>query len=297
MLKELWKERQQLVEEQLVEEQLVRELEQEPPLDARLAESMRYSLMAGGKRLRPILLMAAADAVGAKGTDYLTAACALEMIHTYSLIHDDLPAMDNDDYRRGKLTNHKVYGDGMAVLAGDALLTLAFEVIARQKHTDPATLLRVVQEISTAAGMNGMVGGQAIDLESEGHRIPMQELQKMHMGKTGALFRAALRSGAILAGATEGQLAALTSYAEGFGLAFQITDDILDVTGDEKLIGKPVGSDIRNEKSTYVTLTSLDEAQRLAEETVDKAVKALAVFGPEADFLRQLVRYMLERKN
>lgn len=292
MLKELWKERQQLVEEQLV-----RELEQEPSLDARLAESMRYSLMAGGKRLRPILLMAAADAVGAKGTDYLTAACALEMIHTYSLIHDDLPAMDNDDYRRGKLTNHKVYGDGMAVLAGDALLTLAFEVIARQKHTDPATLLRVVQEISTAAGMNGMVGGQAIDLESEGHRIPMQELQKMHMGKTGALFCAALRSGAILAGATEGQLAALTSYAEGFGLAFQITDDILDVTGDEKLIGKPVGSDIRNEKSTYVTLTSLDEAERLAEETVDKAVKALAVFGPEADFLRQLVRYMLERKN
>jgi len=292
MLKELWKERQQLVEEQLV-----RELEQEPPLDARLAESMRYSLMAGGKRLRPILLMAAANAVGAKGTDYLTAACALEMIHTYSLIHDDLPAMDNDDYRRGKLTNHKVYGDGMAVLAGDALLTLAFEVIARQKHTDPTTLLRVVQEISTAAGMNGMVGGQAIDLESEGHRIPMQELQKMHMGKTGALFRAALRSGAILAGATEGQLAALTSYAEGFGLAFQITDDILDVTGDEKLIGKPVGSDIRNEKSTYVTLTSLDEAERLAEETVDKAVKALAVFGPEADFLRQLVRYMLERKN
>ena len=292
MLKELWKERQQLVEEQLV-----RELEQEPPLDARLAESMRYSLMAGGKRLRPILLMAAADAVGAKGTDYLTAACALEMIHTYSLIHDDLPAMDNDDYRRGKLTNHKVYGDGMAVLAGDALLTLAFKVIARQKQTDPATLLRVVQEISTAAGMNGMVGGQAIDLESEGHRIPMQELQKMHMGKTGALFRAALRSGAILAGATEGQLAALTSYAEGFGLAFQITDDILDVTGDEKLIGKPVGSDIRNEKSTYVTLTSLDEAERLAEETVDKAVKALAVFGPEADFLRQLVRYMLERKN
>ena len=292
MLKELWKERQQLVEKQLV-----RELEQEPPLDARLAESMRYSLMAGGKRLRPILLMAAADAVGAKGTDYLTAACALEMIHTYSLIHDDLPAMDNDDYRRGKLTNHKVFGVGMAVLAGDSLLTLAFEVIGRQQHTDPATLLRTVQEISTAAGMNGMVGGQAIDLESEGHRIPMQELQKMHMGKTGALFRAALRSGAILAGATEGQLAALTSYAEGFGLAFQITDDILDVTGDEKLIGKPVGSDIRNEKSTYVTLTSLDEAQRLAEETVDKAVKALAVFGPEADFLRQLVRYMLERKN
>ena len=145
--------------------------------------------------------------------------------------------------------------------------------------------------------MNGMVGGQAIDLESEGHRIPMEQLRKMHMGKTGALFRAALRSGAILAGASEKQLAALTAYAEGFGLAFQITDDILDVTGDEALIGKPVGSDLRNDKSTYVTLTSLEEAQRLAKETVDAAVAALDGFGPEADFLRQLVRYMLERKN
>lgn len=292
MLKELWNERRELVEQQLV-----KELEQEPPLDETLAAAMKYSLMAGGKRLRPILLMAAADAVGAKGTDYLTAGCALEMIHTYSLIHDDLPAMDNDDYRRGKLTNHKVYGDGMAVLSGDALLTLAFEVLTRQQHTDAATLLRVVKEISTAAGMNGMVGGQAIDLESEGKHIDMETLRRMHMGKTGALFRAALRSGAILAGADEKKLAALTDYAEKFGLAFQITDDILDVIGDEKLIGKPVGSDIRNEKSTYVTLTSLEEAQKLAKETVDGAVAALQDFGPEADFLRQLVRYMLERKN
>lgn len=292
MLKELWNERRELVEQQLV-----KELAQEPPLDETLAAAMKYSLMAGGKRLRPILLMAAADAVGAKGTDYLTAGCALEMIHTYSLIHDDLPAMDNDDYRRGKLTNHKVYGDGMAVLAGDALLTLAFEVLTRQQHTDAATLLRVVKEISTAAGMNGMVGGQVIDLESEGKHIDMETLRRMHMGKTGALFRAALRSGAILAGADEKKLAALTDYAEKFGLAFQITDDILDVIGDEKLIGKPVGSDIRNEKSTYVTLTSLEEAQKLAKETVDGAVAALQDFGPEADFLRQLVRYMLERKN
>lgn len=292
MLKELWNERRELVEQQLV-----KELEQEPPLDETLAAAMKYSLMAGGKRLRPILLMAAADAVGAKGTDYLTAGCALEMIHTYSLIHDDLPAMDNDDYRRGKLTNHKVYGDGMAVLAGDALLTLAFEVLTRQQHTDAVTLLRVVKEISTAAGMNGMVGGQAIDLESEGKHIDMETLRRMHMGKTGALFRAALRSGAILAGADEKKLAALTDYAEKFGLAFQITDDILDVIGDEKLIGKPVGSDIRNEKSTYVTLTSLEEVQKLAKETVDGAVAALQDFGPEADFLRQLVRYMLERKN
>ena len=264
---------------------------------ANIYDAMEYSLMAGGKRIRPLLTLEVCRMCGGDVAQALPFACAVEMIHTYSLIHDDLPAMDNDDYRRGKLTNHKVFGDGMAVLAGDALLTLAFEVIGRQQHTDPATLLRTVQEISTAAGMNGMVGGQAIDLESEGHRIPMEQLRKMHMGKTGALFRAALRSGAILAGASEKQLAALTAYAEGFGLAFQITDDILDVTGDEALIGKPVGSDLRNDKSTYVTLTSLEEAQRLAKETVDAAVAALDGFGPEADFLRQLVRYMLERKN
>ena len=280
-----------------VDDYLSHVLTTDQPRFSRLYEAMNYSLLAGGKRIRPVLLLATVEALGQDASPYTGLACALECIHTYSLIHDDLPAMDNDDYRRGKLTNHKVFGDGMAVLAGDALLTLAFEVIGRQEHTDPATLLRTVQEISTAAGMNGMVGGQAIDLESEGHRIPMETLRKMHMGKTGALFRAALRSGAILAGASEKQLAALTAYAEGFGLAFQITDDILDVTGDEALIGKPVGSDLRNEKSTYVTLTSLEEAQRLAKETVDAAVAALDGFGPEADFLRQLVRYMLERKN
>ena len=218
------------------------------------------------------------------------------MIHTYSLIHDDLPAMDNDDYRRGKLTNHKVYGDGMAVLAGDALLTLAFEVMLRQKGVDASVLAQVVREISTAAGPNGMVGGQAIDLESEGKRIDMETLRKMHMGKTGALFKAALRSGAILGGATKEQLAALTTYAEDFGLAFQITDDILDVVGDEAVIGKPVGSDEKNHKSTYVTLTSLEEAQKLAQDTVDHAVKALQDFGPEADFLRQLVEFLINRK-
>ena len=218
------------------------------------------------------------------------------MIHTYSLIHDDLPAMDNDDYRRGKLTNHKVYGAGMATLAGDALLTLAFEVMLRQQGATEATRLAVVREMSRAAGMNGMVGGQAIDLESEGKHIPMERLREMHMGKTGALFRAAIRSGAILAGATDAQLAALTDYADQFGLAFQITDDILDVVGDEATIGKPVGSDERNHKSTYVTLLSLEKAQALAKETVDAAVAALASFGPEADFLRDLVQMLIERK-
>ena len=289
-LKKIWQERGALVEKQLV-----KELNEKDPLNKTLCESMKYSLMAGGKRLRPIMLMAAADAVGAKGTDYLTTGCAMEMIHTYSLIHDDLPAMDDDDYRRGKLTNHKVYGAGMATLAGDALLTLAFEVMLRQQGVSAETLVRVVREISQAAGPDGMGGGQALDLESEGKQISMETMKKIHLGKTGALFRAAIRSGAILGGASEDELQALTVYADNFGLAFQITDDILDVIGDEQVIGKPVGSDEKNHKSTYVTLTSLEEAQRLAQEAVDTAIDALKIFGEEADFLRELVAYLMKR--
>ena len=290
-MKELWKKRRELVEAALAEE-----LAKTPVLDATLRASMEYSLMAGGKRLRPILLMAAADAVGADGTKFLSVACALEMIHTYSLIHDDLPAMDDDALRRGKATNHVVYGDGIAILAGDALLTLAFTVILRQKDVSAETLLRVVDEISRAAGAEGMVGGQALDLEAENRQITMEELRSVHRGKTGALFCAALRSGAILAGATEKQLAALTSYADHFGLAFQITDDILDVIGSAEEIGKPVGSDEKNNKSTYVSLTSLPEAQALARCTAEAAEEALSIFGAEADFLRGLVSYLVNRK-
>ena len=289
MLKETWQERLQLVEERLE-----KELKENPSLDVKLAEAMEYSLMAGGKRMRPMLLMAAADAVGGRGTDFLTAACAMEMIHTYSLIHDDLPAMDNDDYRRGKLTNHKVYGDGMAILAGDALLTLAFEVALRQE-AEPSVKMAVLKEFAIAAGQSGMVGGQALDLEAEGRKISLETLQKLHMGKTGALFHAAIRSGAMLAGASAEELDALTIYADKFGLAFQITDDILDVVGDEAVIGKPVGSDERNEKSTYVTLTSLDEAKKMAADAVNEAVDALNMFGDKAAFLRELVESLLNR--
>ena len=280
----------------LVEEGLLRELKKVPAYDDTLEKAMEYSLMAGGKRLRPVLLMAAADAVGKDGAAFLTTGCAIEMIHTYSLIHDDLPAMDNDDYRRGKPTNHRVFGDGIAVLAGDALLTLAFEVMLRQEGAAPETLVTVVSEMSRAAGPYGMVGGQALDLEGEGRRLDLAALRKIHMGKTGALFCAAIRSGAILAGAKEEELAALTLYAERFGLAFQITDDILDVTGDEAAIGKPVGSDVRNEKATYVTLTSLEEAKKLAEDAVDEAVAALDIFGGRAAFLRDLALFLLGRK-
>ena len=281
-----------------IEKLLERMLPEEAGLQKTIFSAMRYSLMAGGKRIRPLLIAETYRFFG--GTDMALAEpfmAAIEMIHTYSLIHDDLPAMDNDDYRRGKLTNHKVYGAGLATLAGDALLTLAFEVLLRQPGVSDATRLAVVREMATAAGMNGMVGGQAIDLASEGHRIPMELLKKMHMGKTGALFRAAIRSGAILGGADDAQLAALTRYADAFGLAFQITDDILDVVGDEAAIGKPVGSDERNHKSTYVTLLSLEKAQALAPETVDDAISALDGFGDEAAFLRGLVQMLIERNH
>ena len=291
-MKTQWNERRELVESELP-----KQLRQSgKPLDETLTESMEYSLMAGGKRLRPILLMAAADAAGAKGEDFLASACAIEMIHTYSLIHDDLPAMDNDDYRRGKLTNHKIYGAGIATLAGDALLTLAFEVMTRE-DVSPEIKLAVIQEMSAAAGPQGMVGGQAVDLESEGKRIPLEKLREMHLGKTGALFKAAIRSGAILAKADEKTLAALTDYALAFGLAFQITDDILDVVGDEATIGKPVGSDERNNKSTYVTLPSLEEARRLAREAVDDGLKAIAPLGDKAKFLGALLEYLISRDN
>lgn len=290
MFKDLWERRAELVKKNLLAE-----LDKTKMINEKIFSAMQYSLMSGGKKLRPIMLMAAADSVGADGEKFLSVASAIEMIHTYSLIHDDLPAMDNDDYRRGKLTNHKVFGEATAILAGDALLTLAFEVITRQKNVEPKILLRVVNEMSSSAGASGMVGGQMIDLESEGKKINLDTLKKMHLAKTGALFKAAIRSGAILAGADEKKISALTTYAENFGLAFQITDDILDVAGNEKNLGKPVGSDEKNHKSTYVTLTSLDTAKNLAEKSVAAAVDALKNFDNKADFLRDLVKFLINR--
>lgn len=291
MFKHEWRRRVRLVEADLLNE-----LRRTESLDKNLRRAMEYSLMSGGKRLRPILLMAAADAIGVPGEKFITVADALEMIHTYSIIHDDLPAMDNDDYRRGKFTNHKVFGEGLAILAGDALLTLAFEVVLRQRGVPDEVLLAVLREISIAAGMAGMVGGQALDLQSEGVQIDLTTLRLMHMGKTGTLFRAAICSGAILAGANEVQLENLTRYAANFGLAFQITDDILDVTGDVRLLGKPVGSDAKNNKATYVSLTSIDAARQLAQAAVEDALHALENFGSEANFLRELVQYLLTRE-
>ena len=268
-----------------------------PPI---IHQAMRYSIFAGGKRLRPILCLAAAEAVGKASGPLLPVACALEMLHTYSLIHDDLPAMDDDDYRRGKLTNHKVYGEGIAVLAGDALLTYAFEVLARYSRQNPAqgTALQVLEEIALAVGTAGMIGGQVVDLESEGKNITKQEeiLSYIHTHKTGALFRTSLRAGALLAGAGEEELAGLTLYAEKFGLAFQITDDLLDVIGKQEILGKPIGSDAHKKKITYPVIYGLEESKCLAKEAIEEAVQALEKLPGNTEPLRLLVRYLEQRE-
>ena len=263
---------------------------------SKVDEAMEYSLMAGGKRIRPILLMATAEALGSKGYNYLPVACGLEMIHTYSLIHDDLPCMDNDDYRRGRLTNHKVFGEAMAVLAGDGLLTLAFEVMLEQKNVEPKALIETVREMAMCAGNFGMVGGQGLDLEYEGKQITPEALRKLHSGKTGALFIAAIRGGAHLAGATEEQLLALTKFADLLGLAFQITDDILDVEGTEEELGKPVGSDAENSKSTYVSLLGIEKCRELVDELTEKAVNALHGFDGDTKELEEFA-YKLAKRN
>lgn len=261
-------------------------------------EAMKYSLAAGGKRLRPVLVVAAAEAVGGDVNKVIPAACAMEMIHTYSLIHDDLPAMDNDDYRRGKLTNHKVYGDARAILAGDALLTMSFGLLAQIATTqdvDPLLVLQIINEISQAAGATGMIGGQVVDLESENKSIDADTLMYIHAHKTGALYRASLRSGAILAGARAEQLTALTKYAHYLGMAFQITDDILDIEGDTEKLGKEIGSDIRKQKATYPSIFGLEKSKSMAAEAVQMAIDHLNNFAAEADFLRAMAVYLLER--
>ena len=269
------------------------------PLESELApiiyESMRYSIFAGGKRLRPLLLMAAVEALGKQGENYLNIACGMEMIHTYSLIHDDLPAMDNDDYRRGKLTNHKVYDEAIAILAGDALLTLSFEVMLAQKDVQPQTLVAVVAEIAKAAGPSGMVGGQVLDMQSEGQNIPLEKLQLMHNAKTGALFTAAIKAGGMIAGANPKQLEMLVQFSKFYGLAFQITDDILDAVGEQEKIGKPVGSDEKNNKATFVTLYSVEEAKKMAQVAVNNAIECLADFGDNAKLLKNFAEKLLVR--
>jgi geranylgeranyl diphosphate synthase, type II len=270
-----------------------------PGVEARphvLHESIRYSVLSPGKRLRPILVVAGAEAVGGTGKEVMPTACALECIHVFSLIHDDLPCMDNDDYRRGRLTNHKVFGDAIALLAGDALLAFAFQLIAENAKFVPSErVLPTLHTVSVASGTWGMVGGQVVDMESQGQDVNTETLSYIHSHKTGALLTASVLAGALLAGASEAQLENLRRYGAHIGLAFQIADDILDVTGDEAKLGKPVGSDEERDKATYPKIYGLEESRRMANEEVRLALECLTGFGESAEPLRAIARYIVER--
>lgn len=264
----------------------------------KIVEAMRYSLLAGGKRLRPVLTIEFCRASGGQPELAIPFACALEMIHTYSLIHDDLPCMDNDDLRRGKPTNHKVYGEGLAVLAGDALLTYAFEIItyfADRTRLQPSQIVDAIYVLAHEAGYYGMIGGQVLDLAAEHTKPTFHELMNLQDKKTGGLIRAAVKMGCILGQASPQQLQAAQTYADRLGLAFQIQDDILDIEGDESVFGKPIGSDLEREKATFPALIGLQKCKEMVRSLTDEAVAAIQVFD-DSQFLRQLAISMVERK-
>lgn len=256
-------------------------------------DAMRYSVMAGGKRLRPVIMLLSCEMCGGTDKDVMPFACALEMIHTYSLIHDDLPAMDNDDLRRGKPTNHVVYGEGMAILAGDALLNKAMEV-AMSADVAPEIKVKAAAALFAASGTEGMIGGQVIDIKNS--PMSAEELENLHLLKTGALIRAAGNVGAIVGRGNDAEIEAIDMYCKSLGIAFQIQDDILDVKGSEAELGKPIGSDKSNNKTTYVTLFGLEKAEELAEEYTKRAVESLRkCFGEKADKLTALAEYLMGR--
>jgi geranylgeranyl diphosphate synthase type II len=281
---------------ELVDRALDRLLPPEDSPPASVHRAMRYSVLAGGKRLRPILVIAGAEAVGGQAEAVMPTACALELIHTYSLIHDDLPAMDDDDYRRGRLTNHKVFGEAIAILAGDALLTLALEFIARGPG-HPGVICEVVAAVAAAAGTRGMVGGQVVDIESEGKAVTAETLEFIHRHKTAALIRVSLCAGAMLAGGTSAQVKAIKAAGEDLGLAFQIVDDILDVEGSLAELGKTAGSDERKKKVTYPALYGLETSRVKARALIDHAKDALRPLGSGAEPLRALADFIIERRS
>jgi geranylgeranyl diphosphate synthase type II len=262
-----------------------------------LHKAMRYSVFAGGKRLRPVLVIAGAEAVGGTAERVMPTACALEMIHTYSLVHDDLPAMDNDDFRRGVPTNHKVFGEAIAILAGDALLTLAFRLVADNARTaDLGAIQAVVADVAEAAGHAGMVAGQVADLEAEGRQVGAATLDYIHVHKTGALIRTSLRVGAMLCGATAEQVRALSVAGANLGLAFQIVDDILDVVASSEELGKTAGKDQIQQKATFPAIHGIEASRARARSLIAEAEEALTAFGPRAEPIRALGRFILERK-
>lgn len=284
-----------LKEQKAVVENYLASYFEAPVPPATLHEAMKYSLFAGGKRIRPILCMTAYEACGGTATDILPQACALELIHTYSLIHDDLPAMDDDDLRRGKPTSHKVFGEAMAILAGDGLLTEAFFMFAGSNSISRHLLIEALRELASAAGLHGMVAGQAMDIIGEGKKADKETLEFIHRHKTGALLRASVIMGGILCGATGPTMDALSDYGTNIGLTFQVVDDILDITGTTEELGKPRGSDSAKEKMTYPSLYGIERSREIAQEYIHKALNATGIFGPRALRLNDIAHYLLER--
>ena len=283
----------------IIDEALERYMPGEDNYPPVIFKAIRYSLFAGGKRIRPILCLASAEAVGGDAESILPVACALELIHTYSLIHDDLPAMDDDDYRRGRLTSHKVFGENMAILAGDALLTEAFHLMSDRglmEKIAPEKLISVIHDVTAAAGCFGMIGGQVVDVQSEGEAVDTEVLNFIHTRKTGAMIAAAVMAGAVLANAGEVELNAFASYGRHIGLAFQIADDILNVEGDQKLMGKGTGSDTKRGKVTYPALVGMDVSRKKAGELVESALLAIKNFDQRAEPLRMIAAYIVERR-
>ena len=282
--------------QKLVEQALNGYLPKATAKPATIHKAMRYSLFAGGKRLRPILALAAAEACGGTPEAALPAACAVECIHTYSLIHDDLPCMDDDDLRRGRPTSHKVYGEGIAVLAGDALLTIAFEILAQAQPTTRYKIPALITELATASGSRWLIAGQVMDLEGEGKKITGEQLRFIHRAKTAALLTTSIRLGAMSANASDGKLQALTEFGQSLGLAFQVIDDILDVTQTTEKLGKTAGKDVQATKATFPALFGLEKSRAEAHKLTDAAHTALEPFGTKAVHLREILDYLLDRE-
>lgn len=281
-----------------IEELLKKYMPKEDGYQSTIMESMNYSLKSGGKRLRPILTLEACKIVGGNEEDAIPFAMAIEMIHTYSLIHDDLPSLDNDDLRRGKPTNHKVYGEAMAILAGDGLLNYAYEIMLSSSlnKDNPEKYLRAIGEIAKSAGIYGMIGGQVVDVESENTLIPKEKLDYIHLNKTAAIMVGCMRAGAIVGNANEEQLEKVTKYAKNIGLSFQIVDDILDIIGDESKLGKHVGSDIENNKSTYPSLIGLEKSKEVATQLINEARENIKTLNGDYSFLDGLANYIIDRE-
>ena len=282
--------------QKLIDRALDRFLPKESVKPETIHKAMRYSLFAGGKRLRPILCLAAAEACGGKIDNALPLACALECIHTYSLVHDDLPSMDNDDFRRGRPTCHKVFGNGIAVLAGDALLTIAFEIVSRAKPTRRYGMSILLREVAVAAGSQKLIAGQVADLEAEGKRADAAKVRYIHENKTAAILTTTVRLGAMSANATPNKLTAITKFGRALGLAFQVIDDILDVTQTSEKLGKSAGKDVAAQKATYPAVLGLEKSRAEARALTRKAHDALSIFGEKAEALHALANYLLERE-